>query len=114
VKQPSAILIAARALIADPARWTTKEFARRLGEPADPLDAEAERWCALGALHRAAGTPIGFAADSFDIAHVFLGAAIHGDYSLIEDVNDNGGHDATLALYDRAIAAALAAEAVTS
>src|SRR5262249_21224355 len=61
-------LCAARALLADPTRWTCSAPARRLkpayrGQPADwvrcaPLDDRARRWCASGALTRVTGIAV--------------------------------------------------------
>ena len=48
------IVTRARQLISDPTRWTQGELAkRRNGLPIEPSDAEAYRFCAVGALTRA-------------------------------------------------------------
>lgn len=52
---PSAlsILIATKALIATPATWTHKAFARNpLGNSVSPTDQDACQWCLVGALRK--------------------------------------------------------------
>lgn len=49
------ILISARAIVAEPSKWTQVHLARDAnGELADPRDAEACSFCAYGAVLRAA------------------------------------------------------------
>ncbi len=57
------VLKEARALIADPARWTTGCFAvDAAGEPIGPRDDGACRWCALGAIAAVMPEPIAISA----------------------------------------------------
>jgi hypothetical protein len=54
------ILINARALIADPAHWSSGRLATAAdGGQVDPCDPSATRWCAVGAIHRAAYDLVG-------------------------------------------------------
>ena len=54
------VLINARALIADPARWTTGSLARNAQDAqVDWEDSSARKWCAQGAIYRAAYDLIG-------------------------------------------------------
>ena len=104
-----ALLKAARARIADPARWTQYTPARRLswagevGPACEPFDPRAVSWCAVGALmveRRAAG-----------LSHAVLGRAYRRltgptderGPAPIEYVNDCLGHDAVLEAFDAAI-----------
>jgi hypothetical protein len=47
------LLVAARALITDPAKWTRGTFARDAnGETVAPRDTAAVCWCSIGALNK--------------------------------------------------------------
>jgi hypothetical protein len=96
-------LRAARKLIADPQRWTQGTEARNAGgSPTDVYSENAVRWCASGAIFRAA--PNGDAgADALRQASEVAWRT----YDLaLPDVNDQFGHEAVLRVLDRAIAAA--------
>lgn len=94
------VLRRARALIADPEHWCTGDWARDAALiGAHPKDANACRWCASGALMAASDQPDG--------AGWVLTAAAHSLYAAeVIAVNDDLGHAAVLAMYDRAIALA--------
>ena len=93
-------LRAARALIADPSRWNGDGgYARdRRGRIVAPCSPNAVRWCALGAIDHEAARRFG----NYQAATTPL-------YRVADDcisfINDNQGHAAVLALFDRAIAA---------
>ena len=49
------VLVRAKEIISDPARWTTGEYAKDVtGLPTAAIDADAVQWCAIGSLRRAA------------------------------------------------------------
>lgn len=116
---PKQILTAARNLIADPAHWTRETVARdKRGRPTEPYNPNACQFCALGAL-----TAVFYQADplactaaevnELDRAHEqakralrIAGEAGFGVNSFtISRVNDQLGHEATLKMFDAAIAA---------
>ena len=54
------VLINARALIADPAHWTRGKIARTAnGRKVEWHDQSATKWCAMGAMYRAAYDLVG-------------------------------------------------------
>lgn len=98
MKTAADILRAARGLLADPDRWTTKAYARaKDGRLARPEGAEAVCWCAFGALAKVGSNewshPGGLLRRS--------ARALFND--LPTGVNDQRGHADVLAMYDRAI-----------
>ena len=116
---PKQILTAARNLIADPEHWTRETVARdERGRPTEPYNPNACQFCALGAL-----SAVFYRADPFnrtaeqvgelDRAHDRAkkalreaGASHFGVHSFtISRVNDELGHEATLKMFDTAIAA---------
>jgi hypothetical protein len=93
----------ARALIANPDRWTTGSYARTaIGTKCAPDDPLAARWCALGARHIASE---GAATEVSDAVESALRRAARElrDGGSPAAVNDRRGHAAVLAMYDRAI-----------
>lgn len=95
------VLLRAREIIADPKRWTRGAIARdRRSTDCAMSDSNAVRFCAYGALERAAfelrsDTPWAIATASR------IGSGIHKD---LTDVNDGpGGRKAVLALFDQAL-----------
>lgn len=99
------ILIAARELISDPARWTQGASARtRDGNAALVDDPSACSWCALGATAHEARRLDGFAsADALRDAIVLLDTL--AGPNRLPFFNDHGSHESVLALFDRAIEA---------
>jgi hypothetical protein len=97
-------LIKARALIADPAHWTTGDFARRAlsGYSVDIHSPSAKCFCALGALARVRGPNNGGIFEG--PAYPNLSAAARQLFNRsIPYVNDHLGHDAVLKMFDKAI-----------
>ncbi len=95
------ILKAARARIADPKRWTQGAAGRdRRGYRTEGRGMRrAVQWCALGAVDAEAAGDGGMydnAWDALDAASPFRCGALL--------VNDELGHEATIAMFDRAIA----------
>jgi hypothetical protein len=114
-------LIAARAKIADPTNWTQNAFARDVygsekprnhplafnphWEGIDGRDPRACQWCAMGAVQ--AVTP-SYEPEAlvFHALHKAAGRLYEreiGVFGGIAEVNDNLGHDAVLACFDKAI-----------
>jgi hypothetical protein len=111
---PLAALIAARAIIADPAHWTTRAFARtyEIGNPreVEPNNPAAECFCALGALmHVNDQDSDKYLACCFSnvpgINELETAAYEHpGEYDNVSSINDGPeGHPKVMALYDMAI-----------
>ena len=97
-------LIAARALIDTPAKWTQKVLARTIGGNAiGPNQANAVCFCALGANQRVTREQ-----DRLDAMTDALEAALPDDWpnKWIDEFNDHRTttHEMVLAVYDKAIA----------
>lgn len=94
------ILKKGRELIADPARWTKREFAKdEKGEPVLPESPSAVCFCSLGALDRVYA--FGSAA-----AHIRANRALtEACGGSVPRFNDLHTHPEVLAAWDRAIAA---------
>lgn len=97
------ILIAARDLISNPARWTQNFLAKDEYEyHVDPLSPDAVCWCAFGAIEK-----VGDDWKSFLLGKGASKFLVEASEELFRDgvstVNDTLGHQAILAVYDRAI-----------
>jgi hypothetical protein len=105
---PAEILRAAKALIADPKRWTMGEYARdTAGAFVSPTDPAACCFCAIGALARAAGRPVcDIEREDLPAAGFLQEACRETGAYFPHRVNDDGGHAAVMAMYDRAISLA--------
>jgi hypothetical protein len=100
------VLINARALIADPQHWARGVLAQTAdGRPIAWYQSSADRWCAVGAINRAAydllgdlnkARRIGKEVASIVYPHRWFGWAL-------PDINDAQGHTAVLALFDKAL-----------
>jgi hypothetical protein len=102
------VLIYARALIADPKHWTRSFLGcTEAGHPVAWYDPSAAKWCAMGAIYRGAYELVGDPDQAMRI-----GAAVVKSISPIWlcggliITNDVRGHAATMAKFDRALAAA--------
>ncbi len=96
-----AALAAARALLADPARWCRHARAvNEAGAERRPESSEACRWCARGALDRITFPAVAEAA--YTRLCAAAGDRLAGEW-WPEDVNEHEGHTAVLAMYDRAL-----------
>lgn len=99
------VLINARALIAERARWTRCTFARTAsGHQVVWYEQSATKWCAMGALYRAAydlvddpkeATRIGDQVAKEVCPRRWLGS--------LSTLNDWRGHAAVLAVFDKAL-----------
>ena len=102
------VLINARALIADPARWTRGALACTAeDQPVAWYDPSATKWCAQGAIYRAAYDLV---ADQKEATRIGNAAAksIYGRRWLfisLAIINDRRGHGAVLAVFDEALTA---------
>ena len=98
------VLQKARDLIADESRWTHGYYAKdESGHDVEPNEPSACRWCALGAVYHVLDLSEQETLSDPEAVRALDDAA--GYYGSTVDVNDYEGHDAVLALYDRAIAA---------
>jgi len=111
---PLEVLVAARELIADEAKWTQGTAARGAnGKTCPPRSKMAKQWCAVGAIYYVAGCAYpslhpNVATEAHDLLSE---TAARSEFRrCMSEVNDLDGHAATLAMFDRAIAAQRAAE----
>ena len=102
------VLIKARALIADRNHWTRSFFAcTEAGQPVAWYASSAAKWCAMGAIYRAA---YDLAGDRDEAARI--GTKVAKSISPLwlcsglMMMNDARGHAAILASFDKALAAA--------
>jgi len=99
------IIERARALIENENYWCSGALARdNSGRQVDPTDATARSRCAYGALVAAAFELVSDLSQAHDLADA-AAREIRGSPSLINS-NDNLGHAAVLALFDKTLAAA--------
>lgn len=92
------ILTRARALIADPARWTQGDYARDAnGKSVLPNSRYAVCWCSVGALRKVTRCAI-----LPDCAYLALSDGI-GSHKSVHAFNDASTHEEVLLLFDRAI-----------
>lgn len=97
---PKEVLIAARALISDPSKWTQQEYARDdASNGVGSLDESAVCWCSYGAIERAAGTRLTGRIDTI-LCDAALDIFNSGCVSVI---NDSRSHADVLRMFDRAI-----------
>ena len=103
------VLINARALIADPAHWTRRTIARTAnGRKVEWHDQSATKWCAMGAMYRAAYDLVGDQKQAVRIGNDLANSIrprrwLRGGLPLINDVR---GHTVVLAVFDKTLAAA--------
>jgi len=94
------VLVKARELIAEPARWTTGGFARdRRGDSTDWLSPTATCWCAAGAIAAVDVVP-GWRSEAVGALAHEAGVA-RGNVGVF---NDSHSHAEVIALFDRTIA----------
>lgn len=99
------VLEQARALIADEAHWCQDALALdAAGIETDPTTDDAVQWCAIGATCR-----VTHDLEALDGADRLLWRAIPKVWpgwpleATVSDVNDDLGHEAVMALFDRAL-----------
>jgi hypothetical protein len=94
-------LIAARALIADPKNWGQGDYAMtREGVSVSPISKDAACFCSYGAVAHAAGQEF---PEAERTALRSAARRLYGNAKGPITVNDNLGHEATLAMFDDAI-----------
>lgn len=101
-------LKAARSLIEDPKRWTKGVLARPsrdAGVSCWPSDEQATCWCALGAALRIGGSKGSTPTPRYQAIADALDEQVPYERGDVAEVNDEDGHAAILALFDKAIAA---------
>jgi hypothetical protein len=103
------VLINARTLIADPQHWTWGTLARsREGQEVSWADRFAHRWCAMGAIYRAAFDLLGDANKAANVGNDVVRSIIPPGVSQLRGylatLNDRKGHAAVIAAFDRALA----------
>lgn len=95
------VLIAARALIADPARWCRGAPGRdRHNASTGPWEPHTEKWCSLGATAKVIDIRVGHPPELYE-ARAILRSAI-GNQS-VSTWNDSNDHATIIAGFDRAI-----------
>ena len=103
------VLINARALIADPAHWTRCTLACTAdGHHVDWYDHSATKWCAMGAIYRAAYDLIGDQKEATRIGDEAAKSIYRPRWFTVSlpKINDGQGHAAVLAAFDKALEAA--------
>ena len=99
------VLKAARALIADPERWTQRTDARNAhGLPVDPRDTDATCWCPIGACFRV--SPVRASAAMRELSWGLPKSWDYGHRWPLANWNNASSrtHRAVLHRFDRAIA----------
>jgi hypothetical protein len=102
------VLINARALIADPAHWTSCTLARTADDHVvEWYDRSVTKWCAQGAIYRAAYDLVGDQNEATRIGNEVAKNIYRPSWRFVSlpNVNDRQGHAAVLAVFDKAVAA---------
>jgi hypothetical protein len=95
-------------IISDETKWTRGAMARNaFGHSCSAWDQEAVRFCAVGAIYRAAFDILGESLDNIiiEITETCVLAANGLEHSSIPSVNDHEGRDAVQAMFRKALAA---------
>ena len=104
------VLINARALIADPSHWTVGTLATTArGHPVAWHAGTARKWCAQGAIYRAAYDLIGDQKKAMRIGNDVMKSICPTRWlsgAGLATINDSQGHAAVLAVFDKALQAA--------
>ena len=101
------IVTRAREIIGDPERWTTRELATgAVGMRVEPTNPGAKRFCAVGALQRAAAELVGDTLDAQILAYeshiaVLAFTGMPEGQTTLEVINDQQGREAVLDLFGR-------------
>src|SRR3989442_13897257 len=104
------VLINARALIADPAHWTRGTLACNVNNrKVEWHDPSATKWCAMGAIYRAAYDLVGDLQEATRIGNEVVVKSVSPTRWFrggLPVINDMRGHAAVLKLFDKALQAA--------
>ena len=100
MKSSKELLVEAKTLITDPAKWTTELWARdEDGFGVDTCSATATCWCAWGALLKVTGHE-NREGVGYNDAWAALQASMNSNVTMF---NDTGTHENVLEAYDKAI-----------
>ena len=102
------VLINARALIADPAHWTRGTLASTSDDhQVEWYDHSATKWCAMGAIYRAANDLVGNPKEATRISNEVATSVCPLGWLRVSlpTINDARGHAAVLAVFDKALQA---------
>lgn len=102
------VLINARALIADPAHWIRGTLACNAnGRKVDWSDPSATKWCAQGAIYRAAYDLVADQKEATRIGNEVAKSLCPNPWfrGCLPAINDIRGHAAVLKVFDKALAA---------
>jgi len=106
---PKQILTDMRALLADPAHWTKRAFARNQhGEPVSTFNPDAVCYCLVGALSKVLKEHQMFTDDTVYLVERLLRstvAEISGGTQSVSQFNDSHEHAEVLAALDKTIEA---------
>lgn len=111
ITKPSELLIAAKAVIADPRKFTRGVLARDVdGFCVPPNNPKAVCFCSVGALSHV--TPLNHGADELnnDAFNYLYRVACANQYFGVADYSDQHSHTEVMAMWDAAIALAVADE----
>ncbi len=98
------IIARALELIADEAYWTSLIIARTAdNKPCGCLEPAATRFCALGALYRAASELLGDVEPALEVVKFVL-AANNRPTDSLPHINDHEGHAAIVSMFKYALA----------
>ena len=103
------VLINARALIADPAHWTSCTLARTAEDyVVDWYDRSATKWCGMGAIYRAAYDFVSDTKEARRIGNEVAKSVCPTRWHRggLPTLNDAHGHAMVLAVFDKALQAA--------
>lgn len=103
------VLINARALIANTTHWTSASLARTADNyRVDWYDRSATKWCAQGAIYRAAYDLVGDQKEAMRIGNEVTKRVCPPGWLRggLPAINDARGHAAVLAVFDKALQAA--------
>ena len=99
-----AVLERALAIIENPERWAQGTYARHAnGNPIGPLEENACRWCALGAIQKATGRERD--GENLDAFYALNKVSEQIAGQMPHDFNDNHEHADVVEMFKRAIAA---------
>ena len=100
------LLIAAKKLISNPAKWCQGTFARKpTGDKCAASNPEACQWCASGAVYRATRDGFFTQEERIEAMRRLADAGAHLEPATISfiDINDKGTHEQVMQLFDVAI-----------
>jgi hypothetical protein len=98
------MLTQTKGLISNRSKWTTRELARDIeGYPISPDLDEAVAWCAEGALCKIAIAGVGNLVVNMQAQKLLYKYARLLGFTSIPNLNDTGGHQTVMRMFDLAI-----------